>query len=81
MVTSAVNEKDKIAKKVNIDILYLLGPVERSRTSISVELLSQSYHEAAFVFSGLGFFEFTRGFYLAIFGCLISYSLLITNSG
>lgn len=80
MVASAFNEADKIEKKVNIDILYLIGPVERSCTSNNVELLSLSYHEAPFVFSACGFFYFTRGFYLAAIGCLITYSLLITST-
>lgn len=81
MVASSVNEADKIAKKINFDILCLLGPDECSHINVSVEMYSQMCHEQAFAFSGCSFFDFTRDFYLTAIGCIITYSCLITGIG
>lgn len=79
MVSSSVNEMDKIAKKINIKMLCLLGEEDRRCASITVQVLSQVCHGPAFVFSGVSFFELTRSFYLTAVGCLVTYTLLIIN--
>lgn len=76
---SAVNDADLEAKKINLKIL---ANVENNKEQLQLKdiaILSQMCQSPAFSFSGWGFFTFTRGFYFTSIGCIITYSLLITN--
>lgn len=76
---SAVNEADKIAKMADLKFLQPFIVSNKQRTRANIEILWQMCHEQPFTLSGWNFFEYTRGFYLAAVGSMITYCLLVKN--